>query len=544
MAADTYIFVIDHTKIDETLIDFPLTVPLADEGLFSTLGENKLKFKIEALGPGAIATKSIVVDIADNWGYSTWIVIRSIELYDEFDDLIELTGADFSAYSTTYYSATYLPDFAFTTALSKTGAIQNTSFLTSTNAVTSQRLICVLNTSKNVSKVVINNGHSVGGYLTSGAKNVKMYISTDEITSTVYDETITNSELIFDGQIAQHVDGDVVDDQTLTLQNIPLSHIQCPVEIESWDSANNKAFIHIKVPIISPTEDTVLTLTCLGSPNTAYVGETGSDAAKAVWDENFAAVYHMAQDPSTGGACILDSTSNENHGTPNGSMTSDDLIDGDYGKALEFDGIDDYIDCGSDTSLLIMDDLSIEFTLKWDGLGDAHFVPIGQPSIYRTWVGSDGGWDFADQAASLGTIEATGILDGATHNCFLTYSGDTLNFYVDGALLGSMSRTRVATSADLPFYIGFSGVGAYGTGIVKNIGISNIARSAARVKATNLSNINELLYPAFDITATTPFLNLIIDYNKIDEDLTDFPVMVYLSSDSYLGNILTNAMLR
>ena len=63
-------------------------------------------------------------------------------------------------------------------------------------------------------------------------------------------------------------------------------------------------------------------------------------ATQSVWDSSYKAVYHMNNNPSGGAGCIKDSTSNKHHGTPGGSMTSDDLING---RAIEFDGADDYI---------------------------------------------------------------------------------------------------------------------------------------------------------------------------------------------------------
>ena len=68
----------------------------------------------------------------------------------------------------------------------------------------------------------------------------------------------------------------------------------------------------------------------------------------------------MAQDPSGTAPQILDSTSNHHHGTSNGSMTSADLVDGDLGKAIDFDGGDDYINCGSVTDFDGANKLTIE----------------------------------------------------------------------------------------------------------------------------------------------------------------------------------------
>ena len=124
-------------------------------------------------------------------------------------------------------------------------------------------------------------------------------------------------------------------------------------EIENWDQANKSAQLWVKVPRVLAEQPTDLFLYYdkEQEDNTNYIGDTSSAAAQNVWDDNFVAVYHMAQDPSIGGACILESTSNSKHGTPYGSMTSSNLVNGVLGKALDFDGSDDYIDCGNNPTL-------------------------------------------------------------------------------------------------------------------------------------------------------------------------------------------------
>jgi len=114
---------------------------------------------------------------------------------------------------------------------------------------------------------------------------------------------------------------------------------QCYVEIEYWDHASQKGFLHTKIPSILAASDTTIYLyyDAAQSENTTYVGDTGNAAAQNVWDSDFALVYHCAQDPSGGSGCVLDSTSNANHGTP---KQTDSLthIDGLVGKAYQGDG--------------------------------------------------------------------------------------------------------------------------------------------------------------------------------------------------------------
>lgn len=120
-------------------------------------------------------------------------------------------------------------------------------------------------------------------------------------------------------------------------------------EIERWDIYSEEAYLWTKVPVISGSEDITLYLyyDSTQSDNTFYIGDTGDLAATNVWNSNFAGVWHMAQDPSGAGSPMKDSTGNSDRST-SGSMTNSDLINGLVGKAIDFDGSDDYVDIQSD----------------------------------------------------------------------------------------------------------------------------------------------------------------------------------------------------
>jgi hypothetical protein len=70
---------------------------------------------------------------------------------------------------------------------------------------------------------------------------------------------------------------------------------QCYIEKELWDYNARSVILHVKVPLISSTVDTVLTLTYDESmpDNTAFIGEVGSPAAQNVWDNHFTHVLHL-----------------------------------------------------------------------------------------------------------------------------------------------------------------------------------------------------------------------------------------------------------
>jgi len=137
-------------------------------------------------------------------------------------------------------------------------------------------------------------------------------------------------------------------------------------EIEEWDSVNKKGLIWVSssdlVLSSSGPTDLYIYYDSTQNDNTNFIGTAGN--RPEVWNSNFVAVYTMAQDPSAGAGCIIDSSGNGNNGTPNGGMTSGDLVEGQIGKAIQFDGVDDYIDCGNAPSFDLTSEFTIDFFFK------------------------------------------------------------------------------------------------------------------------------------------------------------------------------------
>lgn len=156
------------------------------------------------------------------------------------------------------------------------------------------------------------------------------------------------------------------------------------VEIENWDNGNTVAWLWTKVPTVVSGIDADIYLYYDNSKadNTDYVGDVGSAPAQDVWDDNFVGVWHMSQDPTGGAGCIKDSTSNSNDGTPGGSMTSGDLVDGKVGKALDFDGSDDKIVLTTDDGLFALNSITVESVVKCTGIPSTH--PGYRFTIYST----------------------------------------------------------------------------------------------------------------------------------------------------------------
>ncbi|MBN1176841.1 MAG: LamG domain-containing protein [Dehalococcoidales bacterium] len=92
---------------------------------------------------------------------------------------------------------------------------------------------------------------------------------------------------------------------------------------------------------------TAVLLSLLVIPVT-IAGASGDAPAVAVWHLN-----------ESSGTTAADSSGNNNHGTLNNMDTATCWVSGKYGNALNFDGVDDYVNFGSDDSLELIDELTI-----------------------------------------------------------------------------------------------------------------------------------------------------------------------------------------
>jgi hypothetical protein len=161
----------------------------------------------------SIIAKSVIFDIADNYGDASYMGVRSVDFFLE-DVLIDrvLYANATSSYSFTYFDST----FAFDTSLPKTGAHASNSWMSSGGNVTNQRLLVFyLDTPIEFDKVIVNNFHNSGDSTTRGAKNIVLTASADLYSDSTYNAAIPTGTVLFDGVLAEHVASDVEDPQTV-----------------------------------------------------------------------------------------------------------------------------------------------------------------------------------------------------------------------------------------------------------------------------------------------------------------------------------------
>ena len=274
---------------------------------------------------------------------------------------------------------------------------------------------------------------------------------------------------------------------------------QCYVEIERFDYVNSGAWLWVKVPSVASGDTTILYLyyDANQADNISYVGDTTDTITNNVWDSNFVVVYHMAQDPNGDTIdAIKESTSNQYDGTPAGSMTSVDLVDGKVGKGIDFDGSNDNLDSNEDGPFRFG---STNFTYEAcaklaSKITDRAIVAKGYNYELRYDVGEDY-WMFNvnDGTYKYAKFSQTNASLDTWHYIVGTSEGTVLKIYVDiveGATVGSIGTIQETAST---LTIGTGSGGRFFSGIIDEVRISNIARSVAWLKATYYSNWDELI---------------------------------------------------
>ena len=298
------------------------------------------------------------------------------------------------------------------------------------------------------------------------------------------------------------------------------------VEIESWDDANEKATLHVKVPSVAYNADTILYLyyDADHADNDTYVGDTTDAVTHNVWDEWFEGVWHMAQDPNGDGAdAIKDSTSHANEGTPAGTMLTEDLVDGQVGKGIAFDGTDD--------CMAVPDSADFDFTdaFTLEAIYDPVETYRDGRLIYRYDTTSTDGYFLTQYDSGSGTYRLTVFVSGSNasidsdaaptgayqHIAGVRSAAGALGLYIDGAVqadIGTLSGA-IDSSGDL-FICSDLTPSTFGYGIIDEVRISSTERSAAWIKATHHSLGDSLItFGAeennhIDVEATTATLTI------------------------------------
>ncbi len=222
-----------------------------------------------------------------------------------------------------------------------------------------------------------------------------------------------------------------------------------------------------------------------------YYGNTvapDQQEAAAVWDNNFKMVQHLGETAQTLGSSNndhLDSTQYDNDGEAHNDVVMNAAGKTGFGDA--FDGINDYVDCGNDSSLDLTAGMTIEAWVKWNDFKNFGTIVDKMagggvaPSNYYMW------------SYAGGTIRA-GIGNGTAHNgvdftgslsidqwyhVVFKADGSSLYLYINGLEEATAGQTITPNANDQPVRISkYSTSGFTLDGLIDEVRISDVARSS------------------------------------------------------------------
>ena len=158
---------------------------------------------------------------------------------------------------------------------------------------------------------------------------------------------------------------------------------------------------------------------------------------------------------------IPDASSNSNTGTSSGMtaanlVQSDLLISAPYDSfSLQMDGVDEYIDCGNNSSLSFSSDMSAS---AWVNTSQTTVGNIFSKTYYRLEFAANGilSWGvYETSSSSTFVYSTTAINDGQWHHIVVTHKANgNQNIYVDGQLEGTASAKTGIHTTTHDFFIG------------------------------------------------------------------------------------------
>ncbi|EMR73342.1 protein of unknown function (DUF2341) [Thermoplasmatales archaeon SCGC AB-539-N05] len=261
-------------------------------------------------------------------------------------------------------------------------------------------------------------------------------------------------------------------------------------EIENYTSGTGTLVAWVNVTSLSSTSDTEIYMyygnsTCSSQQNAADT-----------WDSGYAMVHHLNEKPANDVAGHLDSTSNDNDGTPKnfggtGGTTTDGV--GIVAGCDHFDGSNDYVntpyyhDNGVGTiSLWVYRETSGGYDLF-----AGHHDGNNRRFLAGVWTGGTAAWyGFGD---SYKTTESHGMTTGVWYQVVLTGDGSNAKYYVNNSVVGTLSSYswNSGTSGN-PFNIGggLAGSWQYTDGMIDEVRISKVARNSSWINTSYNTIIN------------------------------------------------------
>lgn len=222
-------------------------------------------------------------------------------------------------------------------------------------------------------------------------------------------------------------------------------------------------------------------------------------------------VLYLTFDQIEGGK-VKDMSGNSNDGIVNGDAK---LVDGKFGKALEFDGIDDFVEVPLTPSITFGegDSLTVQAWVKTDDSPTQNDGIVGnyRQSTQALWVFGHSGDDpahrgkFTFSVRDVGKVHSAGLKspkplnDGEWHYaaCMRDNKNKVIRMYVDGDLIGEAEDKTENINSGQSIWIG-EHLSRYFKGIIDEVKAWNRPLSASEISqsmagSTPVTSLSETL---------------------------------------------------
>lgn len=246
------------------------------------------------------------------------------------------------------------------------------------------------------------------------------------------------------------------------------------------DGINNTPTISFVDP--TPANNSVNTTRSVFINTTSYDADNNNMTALLNWNNSLVGWWRMNE--AAGGTLVQDFSGYGNNGTWYGNTTSN-VTTGRFGNALSFDGVDDYVNVGNDTSLSISNNITVSTWIY--KTNNSNFAPIITKSSGTT------GYYLMNDALTIqkvifvvkiGGVSRTAYTPTATflnnwNHVVGVYNGTRVLIYLNGVL----SATGTDITGNIDTNIWSVRIGPY-NGSIDEVRIYNRALSAEEINAS------------------------------------------------------------
>ena len=192
-------------------------------------------------------------------------------------------------------------------------------------------------------------------------------------------------------------------------------------------------------------------------------------------------------------------TANDSFDTNPGTVSGAVWTSGQVGDALSFDGVDDYVDCGNDTSLSISTNMTVAAWVYPRNYGLGRILSQCLYPNYTYMLHMGGGGDPWENSIRFrigsNLVSSSEVELNQWYYVVGVYDGNSVSVYLDGAFDKSVARTGPIPTSSEHLYIGCDPDNSYHfDGITDEVAIYNRALNAIEILRHYTNGLEEKGY--------------------------------------------------